>query len=285
MAEWNLRDSRQMIYHHMLEEIMYHEDDIETLREKIVEKYRNHKLDEREINRMFGAEVDTLYMREFWEKRVQDHKLNEGLTNLEDDTELLRLKIQKEYPKMKAYIEPSKDMVMLDLGAGYGTWTYNFANQLKAVHAVDYIKDMVKIGKKRAKDENITNVKFFESSVQDYSSDIKYDIVLLSGICLYLNDADMRQMLKKMLSYTKIGTALVLRDSTGLKARYTIEKEYSERLKAMYSATYRTRDEYVAIFKKIGFELFKDEDMFEEGSPLNRHKETRLRIYKFRRMQ
>lgn len=285
MVEWNLRDSKQMIYHHMMEEVMYHEDDIETLREKMVEKYRNHKLDEREINRLFGAEVDTLYMREFWEERVQKHKLNEGLTNLEDDTELLRLKIQKEYPKMKSYINPNENMVMLDLGAGYGTWTYNFAKQVKMVHAVDYIHNMVKIGEKRARDENITNIKFFESSVQDFTSDIKYDLVLLSGICLYLNDADMRQMLKKMEKYTKIGTAVVLRDSTGIKARYTIEKEYSERLKAMYSATYRTRDEYVAMFKKIGFVLSKDEDMFEEGSPLNRHKETRLRIYKFRRMQ
>jgi len=282
MAEWNLKDSKQMIYHHMMEEIMYHEDDIETLREKMVEKHRNHVLDEREINRLFGAEVDTLYMREFWEKRANDHKLNEGLTNLEEDTELLRLKLQKEYPKMKSYINPNKNMTMLDLGAGYGTWTYNFANKVKIVHAVDYIDNMVKIGEKRAKDENITNVKFFESSVQDFTSDIKYDIVLLSGICLYLNDADMRKMLKKMKNYTKPGTILVLRDSTGLKSRYIIEKEYSERLKTMYSATYRTKKEYVNMFAKIGFKLIKDEDMFEEGSPLNKHKETRLRIYRFK---
>ena len=38
------------------------------------------------------------------------------------------------------------------------------------------------------------------------------------------------------------------------------------------------------LFEKAGFELIKDEDMFEAGSQLNRHKETRLRIYKFRRI-
>ena len=283
MAEWNLKDSKQMIYHHMMEEIMYHEDDIETLREKLIEKHRNHKLDEREISRLFGVEVDTLYMREFWKKRAQDHKLNEGLTNLEDDMELLRLKVQKEYPKMKSYINPNKNMAILDLGSGYGTWTYNFAKKVKLVHAVEYIKDLVMIGRKRAKDENITNVKFFVSSVQDFTSKLKYDLILLSGICLYLNDADMRQMLKKMKNYTKLGTVLVLRDSTGLKRRHIIEKEYSERLKTMYSATYRTKAEYVKMFAKIGFELQQDENMFEEDSPLNRYKETRLRIYKFRR--
>lgn len=283
MSEWNLKDHRKMIYHHMLDEIMFHEDDIDTLREKLVEKFRMNKLDEREINRLFGAEVDTVYMREFWGKRAQTHKINEGLTNLEDDAELLKLKIQKETPKMMAYVEPNKSMKLLDLGSGYGTWSFTFAEDVKLVHAVDYIEDMIKIGKKRAHDEGIKNIKFFQLSVQEYTKNEKYDMILLSGICLYLNDTDMRQMFRNMQNYSKEGTKIVLRDSTGLKERYIIEKEYSDRLKAMYSATYRTREEYVKLFEKAGFELIKDEDMFEEGSRLNRHKETRLRIYKFKK--
>ena len=264
---------------------MFNEDDIETLREKIVEKLRNRQLDEREINRLFGAEVDTRYMREFWEKRADAHVLNEGLTNLEEDMELLRLKMQKEQPKMYSYVNPNKNLVMLDLGSGYGTWAFNFAKDVKLVHAVDYIKKMVELGRKRAKNEKIKNIKFFASSVQDFSGILKYDLILLSGICLYLNDADIRQMLRKMRDYTKLGTILVLRDSTGLKERYVIEKEYSERLQTMYSATYRTKEEYVSMFAKAGFELLQDEDMFEEGSPLNKFKESRLRIYKFEKIR
>ena len=281
MPEWNLKDSKKMIYHHMMEEVMYHEDDIELLREKLIEKYRVHKLDEREINKLFGAEVDTVYMRDFWEQRAKSHTLNEGLTNLEDDTELLRLKMQNEIPKMQHYIHPHKNMSMLDLGAGYGTWSFQFANNLKFIDAVDYIEDMVETGKQQALQKNISNVSFFVSSVQEFTSKVKYDIVLLSGICLYLNDADMRQMLKKIDSYTKPGTTLILREGTALNKRYVIEKEYSDRLQTMYSAVYRTREEYINMFKKIGFELQADEDMFEDGSPLNRFEETRLRIYKF----
>jgi len=284
MSDWNLKEHRKMIYHHMMEDVMYHEDDIGTLREELVEKYRMSKLDEREINRLFGAEVDTIYMREFWEKRAQTHKINEGLTNLEDDAELLKLKIQKEIPKMMAYVEPDKTMKLLDLGSGYGTWSFAFAKDVKLVHAVDYIENMTKIGKKRAHNEGITNIKFFHSSVQEYTSNVKYDMIILSGICLYLNDNDMRQMFKKMQDYSKEGTKIILRDSTGLKERYVIEKEYSDRLKTMYSATYRTKEEYTKLFEKAGFKLIKDEDMFEDESILNRHKETRLRIYKFLRM-
>jgi len=52
-------------------------------------------------------------------------------------------------------------------------------------------------------------------------------------------------------------------------------------LETTYSAIYRTREELIEIFKKIGFQLIKDEDMFPEGSVLNKFPNTRLRIYKF----
>jgi len=281
MAEWNLKDHKRMVYHHMMDEVMYHEDDIDTLREKLIEKQRSHSLDEKEINRLFGVDIDTEYMREFWKQRVKQHKINEGMTNLEDDSELLRIKLMKEIPKMKAYVNPKKDMKMLDLGSGYGTWTFEFAKDVELVHAVDYINEMIDIGRQRAEKEKFTNVSFFCDSMQEYVSIIKYDIVLLSGVTIYLNDADIRQLLKCIKSYTKRGSIIILRDGTGIKERYIIEKEYSERLDVLYSAIYRTRDEYIKIFNSIGFKLVKDEDMFEEGSPLNRYDNTRLRIYKF----
>lgn len=61
-----------------------------------------------------------------------------------------------------------------------------------------------------------------------------------------------------------------------------IVDKYSEALKTHYSALYRTRDEYIEMFKRIGYSLIRDEDMFEEGSPLNKWKETRLRVYLFK---
>jgi len=283
MSEWNLKDYKQMWYHHMMEEVVYPEDKVDILMEKLIEKHRNKQLDEREIMKLFGEEVDTKYMREFWKIRTQQHKINEGMTNLEDDMELLRLKLQKEIPKMVSYVNPNKDMHMLDLGSGYGTWTFFFANNVKHIDAVDYTKELVDVGIQRMRSENITNIDFCCNSIQQFISAKKYDMILLSGICIYLNDADIKKLMKHINDYTKKGSIIVLRDGTGLNDKYIISKEYSERLKSMYSAMYRTREEYIDIFKSIGFELIKDEDMFEEGSPLNRYKETRLRIYKFRK--
>ena len=60
------------------------------------------------------------------------------------------------------------------------------------------------------------------------------------------------------------------------------ERIISETLKMEYSALYRTHSEYNTIFKQIGFSLLRAEDMFEEGSLLNKYSETRLRLYLFK---
>jgi hypothetical protein len=77
-------------------------------------------------------------------------------------------------------------------------------------------------------------------------------------------------------------TIILLRDGTGIDGRYEINNRFSEHLKADYSAIYRSRSEYVSMFNNAGFTLIKDENMFDEGCPLNKYPETRLRVYLFK---
>jgi 2-polyprenyl-3-methyl-5-hydroxy-6-metoxy-1,4-benzoquinol methylase len=172
---------------------------------------------------------------------------------------------------------------VLDLGGGDGYWAFKFAEKANKVFAVDYCSDLIHQGKKRAEKANVNNVVFLESAIQHFTSNIKYDLIFLSGILLYLNDEDLETLVKNIKTYSKIGTTLILRDGTGILGRYCINMKYSEYLKTHYSAIYRTRDEYIQAFKKAGFELVKDENMFSEDCELNKFPETRLRIYKFRR--
>ena len=67
-----------------------------------------------------------------------------------------------------------------------------------------------------------------------------------------------------------------------MAGRYEIINKYSEALKTYYSALHRSREESLDLFRDIDFEVLRDEDMFEEGSPLNKWAETRLRLYLLR---
>jgi hypothetical protein len=74
---------------------------------------------------------------------------------------------------------------------------------------------------------------------------------------------------------------VLLRDGTGVAGRHEINSRMSEHLQSLYSAVYRTREEYLELFAGKGFSLLRDENMFDEGCPLNKYPETRLRLYRF----
>ena len=281
MTKWDIKKDMIMQYHHMNEEPVYPQEAIDRLMDELLTLFRRHELTEREIRRLCGAEIDTEFMRNFWKNRANTHKANESMTNLEEDEELLLLKIESETKKIFEYMDFKKTDKLLDLGSGYGNWALRFADKVDFVHAVDYCSEMVNLGIKRAQEKKINNIQFFEESIQEYTNNIKYDTIFISGVLLYLNDSDIREILKRMPTYTKVGTQLIIREGTGVNGRYIIDKEYSDRLETTYSAIYRTREELIEIFKKIGFQLIKDEDMFPEGSVLNKFPNTRLRIYKF----
>jgi len=105
MEKWNVRNDSKMIYHHMDEERMYPQDTMDKLMDELITSYRAHELNEKEIRRLFGEEIDTEQMRNFWKERARTHKVNEGITNLEEDEELLRLKLAVENEMIDSYID------------------------------------------------------------------------------------------------------------------------------------------------------------------------------------
>lgn len=278
--EWNLKDHMIMKYHHMLEEGVYPEDAIDELRKRLLESCIRNELTKERILSLFG-DIDTDYIKTFWEQRAKEHELNEGLVNLEDDVEMLALKIREEEKKLLPLIDV-KGKTIIDLGSGYGQWAFKFIDRgAKFVTCVDYVDDMCEKGRAIAKRDNIKNIEFVSTPVQKFCSDTKYDIVFLSALCIHLNDTDFHRVLDNISVYTEEGSLVILRETTGVPDRISFDKEWSERLQTYYSGVYRTKEEFVELFRDIGFKLMFDDNMYPDGHPLNRFPKTRLRIYKF----
>jgi len=228
--------------------------------------------------------IDSDKVKSFWMRRGKKTKdIDPSITNFEDNKDLKILKNNLEENKIFDYLELKKDYRVLDLGCGWGNWAFKFADKVKEIYAVDFCSDLIKAGKKECEKRKVNNINFFVSSVQDFKTDQKFDIIFLSGIVQYINDFEFEKLLDNISNISKNGTKIVLREPTGIIGRYEVNNKYSEALKDYYSATYRTREEFIDAFEKKGFKLIKDDDMYPEGSPLNKWPETRLRIYSFRR--
>jgi 2-polyprenyl-3-methyl-5-hydroxy-6-metoxy-1,4-benzoquinol methylase len=227
--------------------------------------------------------IDPDKVKKFWENRAE--RLGkiplESLTNLEENPELLKIKVEKEQAKVGRYLSLNSSLSVLDLGAGVGSWSAFLAPHVRKVCAVEFASSLAELGQKTLAEKGLTNVEFVNSPAQQFTSSEKFDLVFISGLLIYLNDAECQQMVQNAATYTRPGSQLFLRDGTGLQTRYEINNQYSENLKTLYSAVYRTRDEYIALFESAGFRLVKDENMFDESVALNKFSQTRLRIYLF----
>ena len=222
-------------------------------------------------------------IKNFWNKRAEKYIKEETLsaTNLEEDVKLQKMKVDLERDKVLSSIQLTKNDTCLDLGSGFGAWSEILSPFVKKIIAVDYIPKMIDIANENAKVRKIKNIEYFCNNVITFQAKQKFDFIFISGLLLYLSNKDINNLISEIPKYCKKNTRLVLREPTGIKGQHTIIDQYSPNLNENYSAIYRTRQDLISIFEEIGFFLDSDDDMFKEGSPLNKWKESRLRLYLF----
>lgn len=230
--------------------------------------------------------IDPGKVKRFWDARAQTYRslAFESIANLEQDSENLKLKIELETEKVFGLLKPIAGKNILDLGAGVGQWAFRFIDHgAGSVTAVEYSAELAKIGATEAADRGVRNLRFVVSPAEQFRSTETFDIVYISGLFVYMNDDQAERLMSNLSTFCSPDSVVLLRDGTAITdQRHEIRDRYSEHLQTLYSATYRTRQEYLDIFTHAGFTVMRDENMFDEGNPLNKYPETRLRVYLFR---
>ena len=231
--------------------------------------------------------IDSKAVYGFWEARAKSYldKDKTGLSNLEPDPALGDEKLHFERQVMDAYFSPHSSNVCLDLGAGHGSWSAYFSGRVRYIDCVEYSETMIRIARGLLDESNINNVTYFHSKAQEYLSDNSYDIILISGLLIYLDSIELEKLLINMTTMLAEGGRIILRDGTAREKTYIIKDRFSETLKTNYSAFYRTSAEYIAVFSRHGFKVLRHQNVFPDESPLNKWIETVLRIYEFKKME
>ena len=147
---------------------------------------------------------------------------------------------------------------------------------------MEYSAALAAIGESEARRQGSDIVRFVVSPAEAFRAARTYDLVFISGLFVYLDDDQAAGLMQNLPLACGKETTILLRDGTGVAGRHVIDDRPSDHLQTRYSAIYRTREEYVALFRASGFDLQADTNMFEDGSPLNKYPETRLRLYTFR---
>ena len=88
----------------------------------------------------------------------------------------------------------NKEWQILDMGCGAGRWSFAFAREAKCVIGIDNSPALLKIAENQARRLSISNVKFIESSIIDFSCPERFDLIFIGGVLLYINDDELFQL-------------------------------------------------------------------------------------------
>lgn len=119
---------------------------------------------------------------------------------------------ERERPEIFSYLPNYKGARILDLGAGIGRFTKDFASLASFVAAVDLNQAFLE--ENRRKNKGLKNIKFILSDVMDLSFEERsFDLIFASGIFLYLEDTELESLAKKLYDWLENGGHLFFRES------------------------------------------------------------------------
>lgn len=131
---------------------------------------------------------------------------------------------------------------VLDVGCGAGTWTEIFAKRYKTAIGIEQSSLMLKAARERV--AGLSNVKILEGDGRHDLPEGSFDMIFLGGLCMYLNDHDVIELLHSLKSRLAEGGAIILRESTVHQGVSLSRGEYQ--------AVYRSVNLYRQLFDGAG---------------------------------
>lgn len=109
---------------------------------------------------------------------------------------------QKKLDETQSYLTPQSEV--LEIGCGTGTTALHHAEKVNRILASDYSNKMIRIAKRKAKAQGITNVEFRCDSVENLQlEDERFDVALAMSILHLLEDK--QSALQKIFKALKPG--------------------------------------------------------------------------------
>ncbi|MNR80359.1 hypothetical protein D3C72_110810 [compost metagenome] len=236
------------------------------------------------------VELDAERVKAFFEERGRKLNPENPLTSVmyqDRHPELAEARDAHEKKEVLPLLKLSPADSVLDLGCGIGRWADALAERVARYHGVDFSDALIEQARAR---HEASHVSFQPLAVEEVapeklSVEGPYSRVMIAGVLMYLNDAQLGRSLEGASACSAPSSVLYIREPIATERRLTLKEFWSEELGSAYNAIYRTRDELMQIFERVlgksGFRLLSERDLYPPE--LNNRTDTRQRIFLFER--
>ncbi|MFO0982167.1 MAG: class I SAM-dependent methyltransferase [Planctomycetota bacterium] len=180
---------------------------------------------------------------------------------------------------------------VLDVGCGVGRWALHLAPHVASYLGIDFSAALITIARERVlglwQPERFTFQELPAAALGTAPLHVPppFDLVIVAGVLVYVNDADCVRVLSAIAELCERDATVYVREPVAREQRLTLDQFFSSELRARYSAVYRTRAQYDALFAPTlasrRFTLAHAGDLF--GDDLGNRAETRQQIFLWRR--
>lgn len=240
------------------------------------------------MSRIVGklVELESVKVREFFERRGESVSEAHPLTSVmyqDDNPRLAEMRDAFEKQRVVPLLNIGPAVELLDIGCGIGRWADAFVGRVARYHGVDFSQSLIRAAKQRFNDPSFT---FQVLAAQDVSPDTlsvatPFTHVLISGVLIYLNEADLALALESIVACCADGALIYVREPVAIEQRLTLQDHRSEALKSNYSAIYRSEAELLEIFDRYlisrGFHITLNAQLYPDE--MNNRSETTQRIF------
>ncbi|MDD1507781.1 class I SAM-dependent methyltransferase [Pseudomonas sp. CNPSo 3701] len=191
----------------------------------------------------------------FEERGRRDYASALSATMYQDnDPELVRQRDQAEKAVLAPQLQLPAAARALDIGCGVGRWGWFLEQTVSGIGylGIDFSETLIEKARQEALQRGDNALRFQTMSAIDIRPDellvqAPFDLVIISGLLIYLNDDDCIRVLRSACQLCAPGGKIYLREPVGVQERLTLDRFYSEELKYEYSAIYRTVAELEAL--------------------------------------
>lgn len=213
------------------------------------------------MSRIYGDEfnIDGKATKDFWEMRAEKYseehpyvsiKLNDKNPDFSDRID------EYERKNILPMLNIKDDSYVIDIGCGVGRLAESIVDQCRYYLGTDVSEGLIQIARKRIISE--TECDFLPMAFQEldnvgekmkYSG--RYNRVILAGLFLYINDAEVTKSLENLLAILDEHAVIYISVAAALEERITLAEWESQDFEGEYNAIYRTKEEYMKLYKPL----------------------------------
>lgn len=146
---------------------------------------------------------------------------------------------------------------LCDLGSGSGLMVNKLTGHEGKIVCVEPFEQFSRFIEKRG------NITIINSTIQEYESDEKFDMITAFGIMQYFNEQEAREIYKKIAALLKPHGLLLIKNQFGLQERVTVNG-FSQEMRNPYYSEYRTLAEECAMLRDAGFNMALSGEIYPE---------------------